>query len=76
MKDKTMKIVVVGDGFCGKTSLIVAYTSGSFNERYVPTAFDDFSVEVTVNGETVRTSFILFWNSFGSQLFLFTFRRT
>ncbi|CAD5212123.1 unnamed protein product [Bursaphelenchus okinawaensis] len=49
-KKKEIKVVVVGDGSCGKTSLIIAHTSGHFSEQYIPTAFDDFSVEALVNG--------------------------
>uniref|UniRef100_A0A1I7SWK3 Ras-like GTP-binding protein Rho1 n=2 Tax=Bursaphelenchus xylophilus TaxID=6326 RepID=A0A1I7SWK3_BURXY len=50
-KKKEIKVVVVGDGSCGKTSLIIAHSSGQFSEQYIPTAFDDFSVEALVNGK-------------------------
>ena len=50
---KTLKIVVVGDGSCGKTSLIVAQAGGGFNEQYIPTAFDDYAIEALVNGKPV-----------------------
>ncbi|KAI1727217.1 ras family domain-containing protein [Ditylenchus destructor] len=52
MKRKALKLVVVGDCSCGKTSLIVAQASGAFGEQYTPTAFDDFVVEALVNGKT------------------------
>lgn len=38
-----LKCVFVGDSIVGKTSLIVAYTTNGFCERYTPTAFDNFS---------------------------------
>uniref|UniRef100_A0AC35GN55 Rho GTPase n=1 Tax=Panagrolaimus sp. PS1159 TaxID=55785 RepID=A0AC35GN55_9BILA len=49
---KNLKIVVVGDGSCGKTSLIVAQAGGSFCDQYTPTAFDDYAIEALVNGKT------------------------
>uniref|UniRef100_A0A7E4UWA9 Rho-related GTP-binding protein RhoU n=1 Tax=Panagrellus redivivus TaxID=6233 RepID=A0A7E4UWA9_PANRE len=48
---KNLKIVVVGDGSCGKTSLIVAQAGGGFTEQYTPTAFDDYAIESLVNGK-------------------------
>jgi Ras family protein F len=50
---RNVKIVVVGDGSCGKTSLIVAYSCGQFSDQYIPTAFDEFSAEGLVNGKAV-----------------------
>lgn len=38
-----LKCVFVGDSTVGKTSLIVAYTTNGFCERYTPTAFDNYS---------------------------------
>uniref|UniRef100_A0AC34PWD9 Rho GTPase n=1 Tax=Panagrolaimus sp. JU765 TaxID=591449 RepID=A0AC34PWD9_9BILA len=49
---KNLKIVVVGDGSCGKTSLINAQSGGGFIEEYTPTAFDDYAIEALVNGKT------------------------
>uniref|UniRef100_A0A0R3RPV5 Ras-like GTP-binding protein Rho1 n=1 Tax=Elaeophora elaphi TaxID=1147741 RepID=A0A0R3RPV5_9BILA len=49
---KQFKFVVVGDGSCGKTSLIIAQAGGEFIEQYTPTAFDDYAIEAFVNGKT------------------------
>ncbi|VDN08396.1 unnamed protein product [Thelazia callipaeda] len=54
MTRKQFKFVVVGDGACGKTSLIIAQGGGEFNEQYTPTAFDDYAIEAFINGKTVQ----------------------
>uniref|UniRef100_A0A1I8EPD1 Ras family protein n=1 Tax=Wuchereria bancrofti TaxID=6293 RepID=A0A1I8EPD1_WUCBA len=54
MTRKQLKFVVVGDGACGKTSLIIAEAGGEFVEQYTPTAFDDYAIEALVNGKTIR----------------------
>ncbi|XP_013793668.1 rho-related GTP-binding protein RhoU-like [Limulus polyphemus] len=49
-----MKCVLVGDGAVGKTSLIVSYTTNGYPTEYVPTAFDNYSVVVTVDNQPIR----------------------
>ncbi|KAK7930102.1 hypothetical protein WMY93_006497 [Mugilogobius chulae] len=46
--------VLVGDGAVGKTSLVVSYTTNGYPSEYVPTAFDNFTVVVVVDGNPVR----------------------
>lgn len=42
------KLVVVGDGACGKTCLLVAYTRNEFSEAHVPTVFETHVVDIQV----------------------------
>ena len=49
-----LRCVLVGDPCVGKTSLIVAYTRNGFCEHYYPTAFDNYSVTVCVDGTPLR----------------------
>lgn len=51
------KLVVVGDGMCGKTSLLMAYSrDGQFTDDYVPTIFETSVAPVQVT----LTSFLWF----------------
>ncbi|XP_068451738.1 rho-related GTP-binding protein RhoU-like [Clinocottus analis] len=52
--ERKVNCVLVGDGAVGKTSLIVSYTTNGYPAEYVPTAFDNFTVMVAVDGTPVR----------------------
>ncbi|XP_065072566.1 uncharacterized protein RhoU [Ochlerotatus camptorhynchus] len=48
-----VKCVLVGDGAVGKTNLIVSYIQDRFFPEYVPTAFDKYNVDVSVDGRPI-----------------------
>lgn len=50
------KLVAVGDGGCGKTSLLSTYVTGVFAEHLRATVFDTVITEVTVGKKKVRLS--------------------
>jgi len=60
MKTVHKKLVVVGDGACGKTCLLVVFTEKEFPEFHIPTVFDTYVVELAVNGRKVyRTCYVM-----------------
>ncbi len=48
-KVKSIKLVVVGDGAVGKTSMLVSYTTDAFPEVYNTTIFDNLSTQVSIS---------------------------
>lgn len=43
------KLVIVGDGECGKTSLLIVFAKDEFPELYIPTIFETYTVEIQVH---------------------------
>lgn len=60
-----MKIVVVGDGGCGKTCLLVSYAQQKFPEIYVPTVFENYVTNVNCpNGKIIE---LALWDTAGQE---------
>ncbi|GAA5891113.1 hypothetical protein JCM6882_006425 [Rhodosporidiobolus microsporus] len=59
-------IVVVGDGACGKTSLLNVFVHGHFPEDYEPTVFENHIKDVHVEGAQVELSL---WDTAGQEDF-------
>lgn len=60
------KIVILGDGACGKTSLLNVFTRGYFPQVYEPTVFENYVHDVFVDGQAMQLSL---WDTAGQEEF-------
>ena len=51
------KLVIVGDGACGKTCLLIVFSKDQFPEVYVPTVFENYVADIEVDGKQVSFNF-------------------
>lgn len=54
------KLVIVGDGACGKTCLLIVFSKDQFPEVYVPTVFENYIADIEVDGKQVGTDYLFF----------------
>ena len=50
------KLVIVGDGACGKTCLLIVFSKDQFPEVYVPTVFENYVADIEVDNKQVTIS--------------------
>ena len=49
-----LKLVIVGDGACGKTCLLMVFRNDEFPPDYVPTVFENYVKELTVDDKDIE----------------------
>ncbi|KAG0254903.1 GTP-binding protein Rho1 [Mortierella polycephala] len=64
MPDVRKKLVVVGDGACGKTCMLMVYSKNDFPKKYVPTVFENYAIAVPFGKQQVELSL---WDTAGQE---------
>ncbi|MEE6513021.1 hypothetical protein FKM82_020442, partial [Ascaphus truei] len=57
-------LVVVGDGACGKTCLLIVFNGDVFPELYVPTILENYVADIEVDGKRVE---LMLWDTAGQE---------
>lgn len=58
------KLVIVGDGACGKTCLLIVFSKDEFPEVYVPTVFENYVADIEVENKSVE---LALWDTAGQE---------
>ena len=58
------KLVIVGDGECGKTCLLIVFSQDEFPDVYVPTVFETYVADIEVGGVQVE---LALWDTAGQE---------
>lgn len=53
--ESALQLVIVGDGACGKTCLLIVFSKDQFPDVYVPTVFENYVADIEVDGKSVST---------------------
>ena len=59
-----VKLVVVGDGAVGKTSLLISYATGEFPVEYVPTVFENYTARKKHGNQNIL---LHLWDTAGQE---------
>ncbi len=57
-------LVVVGDGACGKTCLLIVFSKDEFPEVCAPTVFENYVADIEVDGKQVE---LALWDTAGQE---------
>ncbi|POW14718.1 hypothetical protein PSTT_02702 [Puccinia striiformis] len=58
------KLVIIGDGACGKTSLLSVFAMGEFPEDYEPTIFENYVAEIRLDNKPIQ---LALWDTAGQE---------
>lgn len=58
------KLVIVGDGACGKTCLLIVFSKDQFPDVYVPTVFENYVADIEVDNKQVE---LALWDTAGQE---------
>ena len=58
------KLVIVGDGACGKTSLLYVFSKDEYPEEYIPTVFENYVADIEVDDQKVE---LVLWDTAGQE---------
>jgi len=63
-QSKRVKLVVVGDGAVGKTSLLIRFATNEFPTEYLPTVFENYTAQMKRDNDTIL---LHLWDTAGQE---------
>ncbi|XP_036592205.1 transforming protein RhoA-like [Trichosurus vulpecula] len=64
MSAMRQKLVMVGDGACGKTCLLLVFSKDQFPENYMHTVYENYVADIEVDGKQVE---LALWDAAGQE---------
>ena len=64
LRINTVKMILVGDGMVGKTSLLTSFTTNTFNSEYMPTIFESTTFGIEVDNKPYT---LTLWDTAGQE---------